>query len=226
MEEIRLNIGCGEYPIKGFVNIDVYEGKNVDLVCNALKLPYENNSIDEIYCGHMIEHLSIKEAEKVLKEFLRVLKPLGKLGIVIPDKDRTPPKSLIGVKVPDEPYREHHSYWNLEFLISEVKLAGFIEVKEMDIQTYPNLVARPSWQSGITATKKENKLSKEARKVRDILEDYKVDRIDESTAREIPKFNEREYSWCKTEKKVVYNPTKKRHCPYCKNLFEIGDKNE
>jgi len=31
----------------------------------------------------------------------------------------------------------------------------------------------------------------------------------------IPEFNVREESWCKHEKKVVYNPKKKLHCPYC-----------
>jgi len=36
---------------------------------------------------------------------------------------------------------------------------------------------------------------------------------------EIPKFNVLEESWCKHEKKVVYNPKMKRHCPSCGRLL-------
>ena len=35
----------------------------------------------------------------------------------------------------------------------------------------------------------------------------------------IPHFNERSSSWCKHEKKVIYNPTKKKHCPSCRKLL-------
>jgi predicted SAM-dependent methyltransferase len=201
-EEIKLNIGAGDFPIKGFVNIDVYEGPNIDLVCNAIKLPYKDNSIDFIYCGHCIEHLTIKEAREGLKEWLRILKSGCSIGIVVPEKDLTPKHMIDGDKVPNKPYKSHHSYWDLEMLKKETINAGFVDIEEINIDTYPYLVSRPKWQVGITA-RKFGKIKKELK-----------DNI------EIPKFNPREESWCKHENKVVYNPTKKLHCPYCKYLLE------
>jgi len=43
--------------------------------------------------------------------------------------------------------------------------------------------------------------------------------IDKKDTVLIPEYNHNEYSWCKHEEKVVYNPTKKRHCPYCRKLL-------
>ena len=195
---MKINLGCGEFPLKDFVNIDVYPGNNVDLVCNILKLPYEDNSIDELFAGHVIEHLTMKEAKIGLKEWLRVLKPGCHIGIVVPEKHLTPKHMLIGDKFPNEPYREHHSFWDNTMLKEEAKKAGFVDIETMNINTYPHLVARPHWQVGIIAYKEGKMKDKKSEK-----------------EEEIPRFNEREYSWCKHEKKVVYNPKKKLHCPYC-----------
>ncbi|MFW9872069.1 MAG: methyltransferase domain-containing protein [Candidatus Thorarchaeota archaeon] len=200
---MKLNLGCGDFPLQDFINIDIYEGDKVDLVCNILKLPYEDNSVEEIYAGHVIEHLTMEEARKGLKEWLRVLKPNGKIGIVIPEKHLTPQKLLEGDKFPNEPYREHHSFWDNIMLKEEVKKVGFQDIETMNINTYPHLVARVHWQVGVIARKGGKNMKKE----------------NSEEQVEIPKYNEKEYSWCKHEKKVVYNPKKKLHCPYCKKLL-------
>ena len=203
-----LNIGAGDFPIQGFINLDAYDFPGVDLVCNAIELPFEDNSIDEIYCGHCIEHLTMEEAKKGLKEWLRVLKPNCKIGIVVPEKHLTPQKMLIGNKFPNEPYKEHHSFWDTEMLKKEVKEAGFEDIEKMNIDTYPHLVARPHWQVGVVAIKGGKKMKTKKSEGQEVSEVV-----------EIPKFNPREESWCKHEKKVVSNPTKKLHCPYCKKLL-------
>jgi len=59
--------------------------------------------------------------------------------------------------------------------------------------------------------KKEKMTDKEKMLAKEVWS--KADESVEET--KIPKFDKREYSWCKHEKKVVYNPTKKLHCPYC-----------
>ena len=203
---MKLNLGCGEFPLKDFVNIDAYEGLGVDLVCNAMKLPYEDNSIEEIYLGHVMEHNKLSEARKILKECIRVLKPLGKIGIVIPDKDLAPEYFIKGESFPDKPYKAHHSYWNLEMLKKEVKKVGFEDIETMNIDIYPHLVARPHWQTGVVAIKGGKK-----------MEEKKGQEEQEEIV--IPEFDLRTHSWCKYEKKVVYNPTLKRHCPLCRRLL-------
>jgi len=194
---MKINLGCGKFKLNGFINIDIDKSVNPDLVWDIKKLPYEDNSIEEIYFGHCLEHFTLIDARKVLKECYRVLNENGFIGIVVPEKDLTPKNMINGE---DSKYMKHHSYWDMDLLKKEVKKGGFKVIEEMDIKTYPYLVARPLWQIGVIAYK--------SKKI--ILQKSSIDKIG---------FNEREYSWCKNENKVVYNPTKKRHCPFCKELL-------
>jgi predicted SAM-dependent methyltransferase len=84
MEAMKLNLGCG-YNIKpGYINVDLRPSKGVDVVLdlNDCKLPFENNSIDEIYMAHILEH--IIDRYKFIQECYRVLKPKGILLIKLP----------------------------------------------------------------------------------------------------------------------------------------------
>ena len=50
--------------------------KNLVLYCDAwVKIPLSNESVDNIYFSHTFEHFNFEEADLVLKEFMRVLKP-------------------------------------------------------------------------------------------------------------------------------------------------------
>lgn len=81
---VNLHLGCGGMILPNYINIDLYNDK-ADVKCDVRKLPYEDNSIDEIYNSHLIEHFNFKEAFDVLKEWKRVLKPNGWLIIETPD---------------------------------------------------------------------------------------------------------------------------------------------
>jgi len=48
-------------------------------------LPYDSNSVDHIFSEHFIEHLSRRDAELLLRECNRVLKPSGHIRISTPD---------------------------------------------------------------------------------------------------------------------------------------------
>ena len=48
-------------------------------------LPFHNNSIDNIYCSHVIEHIETEFVEKFFYECNRVLKKNSILRIVCPD---------------------------------------------------------------------------------------------------------------------------------------------
>ena len=81
-----LNLGCGKTYIKGAVNIDFYDKGHCDQVVNLDKIPWpwDNNSVDEIYMLHFIEHFDADKIIEIFKEAHRVLKPAGLLHIQCP----------------------------------------------------------------------------------------------------------------------------------------------
>ncbi len=80
---IKLNIGCGEKILDGYINIDKFQ-KHKDVLNIDIEkgLPYKDKSIDEILLSHTLEHLNRKY--DFLIECNRVLKKDGKLIIKLP----------------------------------------------------------------------------------------------------------------------------------------------
>lgn len=68
----------------GWVNCDAYD-KKADVMCDVRSLPFEDNSIEQIYASHIIEHFDFKEAFAVLAEWKRVLIEGGCLAVETPD---------------------------------------------------------------------------------------------------------------------------------------------
>lgn len=85
MNIIKLNLGCGDDYLEGFVNVDAYAEHKVDARYDVIQLPYEDNSIDEIRVFHVIEHFHYHDGQKALNEWFRVLKPGGRLHLETPD---------------------------------------------------------------------------------------------------------------------------------------------
>lgn len=81
---IRINIGCGEVPLQGYINIDLHHNA-ADVKMDALNLALADNSVDEIYSSHLIEHFPKRDVPKALKEWFRVLKNGGTLSMNLPN---------------------------------------------------------------------------------------------------------------------------------------------
>jgi SAM-dependent methyltransferase len=85
----RLNLGCGDKILPGYVNVDVVEsrlGAKPDIVCDLHDLsPFDDASADEILSVHVVEHFWRWEIRDVLREWLRVLKPGGDMIIECPN---------------------------------------------------------------------------------------------------------------------------------------------
>lgn len=81
---LRLNLGCGDMLLDGYINVDKYDD-HADRQWDAVALPLSSNSVDEIYSSHLIEHFDFHQGQQVLKEWKRVLKEGGVLGIETPD---------------------------------------------------------------------------------------------------------------------------------------------
>lgn len=73
----RLNIGCGKNIKNAWINLDITYIDGIDVIadldkCKTTKLPFEENSIDEFYASHVIEH--IENVLPMMEELYRVAK--------------------------------------------------------------------------------------------------------------------------------------------------------
>jgi teichuronic acid biosynthesis glycosyltransferase TuaG len=83
-KELKLNLGCGDEVLQGWVNIDAYNDK-ADVKADVKALPYATDSVDLMLASHVLEHFTFQNGFNVLKEWYRALKPGGKVIIETPD---------------------------------------------------------------------------------------------------------------------------------------------
>ena len=74
-----MNIGSGSAGDlqSGWTNVDLFDGKGVDVVADCRHLPYPDDSADALRSSHMVEHLTKPELQEFAEECFRVLKPGG-----------------------------------------------------------------------------------------------------------------------------------------------------
>lgn len=86
---IKLNLGCGDKILPGYVNVDVAParaGRRPDVICDIRNLEvFPTNYADEILTVHVVEHFYRWEVELIVSEWVRVLKPGGKMVIECPN---------------------------------------------------------------------------------------------------------------------------------------------
>ena len=88
----KLDLGCGPWKKTGFYGIDCHKDwshLNSNLKVNAdlyhdlnTGIPFADNSIEEIYCSHFLEH--VIDPIKLLFEIKRVCKNKSKVEIKVP----------------------------------------------------------------------------------------------------------------------------------------------
>lgn len=81
-----MNLGCGHNRREGYINIDISRKTGADIVASVVDMPFfDECSVEEILAIQLIEHLSVKECDKALEEWFRILKHDGKIIIECPD---------------------------------------------------------------------------------------------------------------------------------------------
>ncbi len=83
--EIKLDIGCGPEPLEGYTGVDLYVKGEGIVNAPMDKLPYEDETVDQINSSHSLEHVGKYEVIPILQEWYRVLKFNGILRIEVPD---------------------------------------------------------------------------------------------------------------------------------------------
>lgn len=72
-----------DYNPQKYITLDRVMLPGVDIACDITKgLPFENDTIDDIICVHVLEH--VQDLEFIMREFHRILKPNGLLKIWVP----------------------------------------------------------------------------------------------------------------------------------------------
>ena len=86
---VRLNLGCGDKILDGYINVDIVDeraGNKPDINCDVRQLTvFEDNYADEILAVHVVEHFWRWEVQAIIQEWMRVLKPGGKMILECPN---------------------------------------------------------------------------------------------------------------------------------------------
>jgi predicted SAM-dependent methyltransferase len=82
---MKLDIGCGRSPKAGYIGVDIVADTHPDIVAPMWEIPVSDNTVDEIFSTHALEHVSKNQVIPTLREWLRLLRPGGKARIEVPD---------------------------------------------------------------------------------------------------------------------------------------------
>ena len=147
-DNLKLNLGAGGIEYPGFLSVDLYD-KRANIPMNITKLDFSDNSATEIMASHVFEHLNPYHSVPILQEWLRVLKPGGKLSMEMPDIEQLC-KSFLAetnyytkmgilnavygsvnttdVGGPDEITSPHLFGWWPESLFHHLQAAGYMDI--------------------------------------------------------------------------------------------------
>lgn len=83
-----VNVGCGLSYVEGWLNFDYEPASTAVARANLLgRLPLSADVADVVYSSHFLEHIPRARVEGFLAECFRVLKPGGRIRLVLPDLD-------------------------------------------------------------------------------------------------------------------------------------------
>ncbi len=142
-EPLCLMLGGRDQKIDGWINVDLHEGKNVDVKADISDLNmFKDATVSRIYASHCLEHFPHPKTLGVLKEWRRVLKFGGEIYISVPDFDAMVKLyNKIGVLAPfirnmlcgDQGYdlAYHYNLFTYATLAAQCVEAGFSDVKRI-----------------------------------------------------------------------------------------------
>ena len=142
---MKLHIG-GKEAKEGWKILNIQKNDGVDFIGSITDLSqFEDESINEIYASHVVEHVDQKNIKKTLKGIYRVLKNGGKFYVSVPNMDylcrilideKAPSKVRIhvmriifGGQVDD--YDFHYFGYTLQLLSGFLKESGFKKIERV-----------------------------------------------------------------------------------------------
>jgi hypothetical protein len=85
---VYLNVGSGPQTHSDFCNIDYIWYEGVDVCWDITRpLPIPSKYAGGIFIEHCLEHIEIQDGLRVLREFVRVMRPGAYVRIIVPDAE-------------------------------------------------------------------------------------------------------------------------------------------
>lgn len=153
-QDLRIQIGCGENRVPGWINIDCTDNADLRIDIRA-PWPLTSGSVQYIFSEHFLDHMEYPDGVAcVLRECFRVLKPGGIVRVVVHDAEALLQAYLsrdypffenMGVKIGPDGERPtlnayinhifrfnglHQFIYDFETLEHQFRKAGFAEVQK------------------------------------------------------------------------------------------------
>lgn len=145
----KLNVGCGNRKIHGYVNIDIRDDMGPDVVCDVSKVSEKFQDVDVIYACHVLEHFPEKPFafckttwKDVLVDWHKSLRTGGTIRLSVPDLEMVCRRYLenqnlgevkaffYGGQKYDFDY--HFCGWDFTSLKTALEDVGFTNVRKYD----------------------------------------------------------------------------------------------
>ncbi|MBK3736296.1 hypothetical protein GAY29_24985 [Azospirillum brasilense] len=88
MSDLKLNLGCGDTRLPGYVNVDKYGtfGPDIQADLEAVPWPFETNSVADIQLIHALEHMGQTTGQflNIMTEMHRVCRHGARITIKVP----------------------------------------------------------------------------------------------------------------------------------------------
>jgi predicted SAM-dependent methyltransferase len=134
----KINVGCGEFRLSGFENIDITKvpavmGGGYPIIADALK--YDYTGAVSVYAGHFLEHLKEGDGPRFLARVFEQAASGAVLAVTVPVAElakKHEPRSLHSVVHGGSRWHgdAHLSQWDSESLQAAMRAAGWQEVRE------------------------------------------------------------------------------------------------
>lgn len=161
---MKVNLGCGQAYMEGWVNVDEMPDVKADVYANAFEFVEEHGAeIEELYMGHFLEHLLPADSESLLRLIVQRLPAGAQVSAVTPDiraifrayemgeiDNETLNSSFIYSYVQPS----HHVWcYDTQSLLEVFTEAGMVDIRPIDPLTWPPVFHKDGpesrWQCGV-----------------------------------------------------------------------------